>query len=99
MSEAAGHHTQTLGACLSSLASGDPCPCCGGRLERAATGSPRRDKVLSGRQSAPAAAAVRPPDAGRGDSGALHCIACGCEIDGAEEPFQTTAELAFSVAA
>jgi len=99
MSAMAGQQVQTLGACLSNLAPGDRCPCCGARLERVPLGSARRDKGPQGRLSATAAVATRSHEVGRGDAEALLCGACGCEIDGAEEPFQACAELAFSAAA
>jgi hypothetical protein len=96
-----GHKgSQTLGERLSSLGPGDPCPCCGARLEAAASpGAVRRDAVPGGS----ALGAVHPfaTAGGVGRTGAdmLACPECGCEIDAEAEPFKAGACRALSPAA
>jgi hypothetical protein len=66
---------QTLGACLSKLSAGNPCPCCGAPLRIRYAIQPVRAM----------------PAAGVGEVGptaVLSCSECGCEVsagDGAED--------------
>jgi hypothetical protein len=91
---------QTLGACLSSLGPGDPCPCCGARLEaRVLQSATQRDPVRSSAMSRAARALAAPVGVEPAADRALQCAECGCEIDAEEGPIETKARRALSPAA
>ena len=69
---------QTLGARLSTLGVGDPCPCCGAGLKLRTADEPVRSVPAAG-----AAGVV-----GRREKAVLFCPECGCELsaeDGTED--------------
>ena len=65
--ETGSEHVQTLGACLSKLAAGDPCPCCGARLRARLVSQPVRPVPALGVN-------------GDTETPILVCPECGCEV-------------------
>ena len=101
MNASQGHKKfETLGERLSRLGPGDPCPCCGARMEMAtspaaAVRSALMSEHLSGSLRQTAASAAKAKDF----SDALRCPVCGCEVETDEWPSAANACRAFSAAA
>jgi hypothetical protein len=88
--DASSHRSrpQSLGTCLLNLRPGDPCPCCGARLQDAAP-TVSRHPTQSMRSTG-------------GDDAAkdrLVCIECGCELTEVAGPFESGARRDLSPAA
>ena len=75
---------QTLGERILSLSSGDPCPCCGARLEAGRDPALRRAEVLTGPSSVARLPVSTESQTDRACTQGLACPECGCEIDDVE---------------
>jgi hypothetical protein len=89
---------QSLGACLLNLGAGDPCPCCGARLQARERALPRPNLLgfgsrpgLLGSAAPRGRLAQGVPTAGLPDAGnaGLVCPECGCELTEVASPFES----------